>query len=88
MTFEEMELAMKEVKDNLLVQSHLLDRVDRSIEVSRRDFDERINALLGIAENHEGRLQTMQAALQSLIANIDRFIQGAGPDGHGRKGEE
>jgi len=115
MTFQEMEQAMSQVKDNLLVQSHFLDRLDRSIEEgrrelidSRREFDERINALTRIAEVHEarfktiqdmlfsmaerqealtenakeddGRLREMQATLQSLIKNIDRYIS-RGPSG-------
>ena len=120
MTFQEMEQAMKEVKENLLVQSHFLDRLDRSIEVSRRDFDQRMgvleqrmDAMTGIAENHDQRLKTIQdvlfsvaerqealtenakeqddhlretqAALQSLIKNIDRYIS-RGPNGHGEGG--
>ena len=74
MTFQEMELAMKEVKDNLLVQSHFLDRLDRSIEESRRDFDqrmgvleERMDAMTSIAESHERRLDKLHAAVGALL---------------------
>lgn len=78
---------MKEVKDNLIVQGQLLNRLDRSMLNSRRDFDERINALLKVAENHEGRIQTLQSAMQSLFEHIDRFIRGLETNGHQEKGE-
>lgn len=87
MTFEEMQQGMKEVKDNLIVQGQLLNRLDQSMIESRRDFDERINALLKIAESHEGQIQELRAAMQSLFAHMDRFIRGLETDGHGRKGE-
>ena len=68
MTFDEMQQGMKEVKDNLIVQSHLLDKLDRSMVESRRDFDERINALLKIAESHEGQIHELRASMQSLYS--------------------
>ena len=83
MTFEEVERALKEMKDNLVVQAEL-----------GRHQDERIHALITIAEGHERRLvadredlREMQAAMAALFQRMDAFIRGLESDGHKGKGE-
>ncbi len=87
MTFEETERALNQVKDNLIVQGELLNRLDRAMIDSRPDFDERSKALLTIAEKHEQRLDLMQSAMHSLFERMDRFIRGLESDGHRKKGK-
>lgn len=41
MTFKEIERALEVVEDNLVVQGELLGRLERNMEASRHDFDER-----------------------------------------------
>jgi hypothetical protein len=102
MTFAEMEQAMIQVKDNLIVQGELLNRLDKILAESHQDFSERIGALLTIAENHEKRLnttqnsiqttqagmQTMQGAMHALFEHMDRFIRGLESNGHKNEGED
>lgn len=89
MNFQEFERALTQVKDNLVVQGELLNRLDRSmiegrqeLVDSRKDFDRRINALLTIAEKHEERLNALEAAMHALFEHMDRFIRGLESDGH------
>lgn len=82
MTFEEMERAMTQVKDNLVVQGELLHRLETDMLASRRDFDERIGALLKVAEVDHEQLRLMQTAMAQLFERMDRFIRGLESDGH------
>jgi hypothetical protein len=89
MTFEEMDRAMIQVRDNMVVQRELLHRLETDMVASRRDFDERIGILTRIAEDHERRLgddreqlRKMQAAMEKLFERMDRFIRGLESDGH------
>jgi len=87
MCFKEMERALNQVKDNLIVQGELLNRLDRAMIDSRQDFDERSTTLLTIAEKHEQRLDLMQSAMHSLFERMDRFIRGLESDGHKKRGK-
>lgn len=77
---------MNQVKDNLIVQGELLNRLDRAMLDSRQDFDQRVKALT-IAEKHEQRLDLMQSAMHSLFEHMDRFIRGLGSDGRRKRGK-
>lgn len=87
MTFEEIDRAMAQVKDNLVVQGELLHRLGTAMDASRRDFDERIGALLNVVAEDREQLRAMRAAMAQLFEHMDRFIRGLESDGH-KKAEE
>ena len=91
LTLEEMNQAMSQVKDNLVVQGQLLhglgtnlDRLEADMAASRRDFDERIIALVQRADEDREQLRIMQSAMARLFEHMDRFIRGLESDGHGK----
>lgn len=90
MTYEEMDRATGQVKDNLLLQGQPLDRLDRRTT----EIAEKIDALRVIAESHEDRAQALEesskrreGAMTALFERMDRFIRGLESNGHGRSGE-
>jgi hypothetical protein len=87
MTLKEMNQAMSRVADNLAVQGQLLHRLETDMEASRRDFDVRIDAVLGIVEKDREQMRLMQVAMAQLFEHMDRFIRGLESDGQ-QKSEE
>jgi len=88
MTYEEMEKGFAEIRDNLLVQSRLLDRLDRKVEANTdaieantraiAETNRAVAALVGVVGSHEERLDR-------LVERIDAFIRALG---NGRKGSK
>jgi len=96
MTQQEMENALKELRDAQLVHVRLLDRHER-------EWNERMRELVGVVASHEQRLAgveerlarqeerhedgmlELRAAMERLFEHMDRFIQGL-DRGNGKKG--
>jgi hypothetical protein len=73
--FEKIDLALAEVKDSLIVAAELQRQSDRRFE------NERAEVWAAIRRNDD-QIAITQAALASLIATVERFIQGQGGNGH------
>ncbi len=73
MTYEEMDHAMTLVKDNLLVQGQLLDRLDRRTA----EIAEKIDALRVIAESHEGKIDALRVIAESHEGRIEALVEAA-----------
>jgi hypothetical protein len=73
MTLEEVEVTLKKITDQQIVQGELLNRVE---QVTARNSE-------AIAHLADG-MQTMQSAMQRLFEHMDRFIRGL--EGNGRRG--
>jgi len=87
MSLKEMERALNQARDNLIVQGELLNRLDSAMIDSRQDFDERSTTLLTIAEKHEQRPDLMRSAMHSLFERMDRFIRGLESDAPKKRGK-
>ncbi len=68
MTFEEIEIALKRVADNQVVQGELLDRLDRKLEqladVSG-DHQQALELLVRVSESHSQQLHQLSEASQT-----------------------
>ena len=92
MTFDEIELSMKELRDNQVVQGQLLHRVEMNLD----RLEENINRTEGLVEQNSkaiGRLADgfvlLQSAMKGMVqsveglsATVDRFIRGMEHNGH------
>ena len=92
----EFETKLNQIADSLLVQSRLVDRFERRTEerfANHEDRLDRIEAALEkvadgyvhLIESHQNlaaRQAQTEAALQGLIAQIDRFLRGQQRNGH------
>jgi len=91
MTFEEMQQSMKELRDNQIVQGHLLHRVETNLDRLEGNL-ERLEEQTEQNNQAIGKLADgfilLQSALQGLTTAVDRFIRGLGHDGHHPPGGE
>ena len=73
MTLAEMEVALKKVADNQIVQGELLNRIEQMVARNSE----------AIGRLAEGQ-QLMQGAMHRMFEQMDRFIRGL--EGNGRRG--
>ncbi len=73
--FEKIERQLAEVRETLVVAAELQRQSDRRFE------NERAEVWAAIRRNDD-QIAITQAALASLIATVERFIQGQGGNGH------
>lgn len=92
----ELEAKLNQIADSLLVQSRLVDRFERRTEERFANHDERLDRIEAalekvthgfgrLVESHQdlaARQAQTEAALQSLIKQIDRFLRGQQSNGH------
>jgi uncharacterized protein YhaN len=92
----ELETKLNQIADSLLVQSQLVDRFERRTEERFANHEDRLDRIeaalekvsdgcLRLIESHQdlaSRQAQTEAALQSLIGLIDRFLRGQQRNGH------
>jgi len=81
--FEKIEQKLEQISDALLVTAELQRRSDRRFENEREAVWAVIRANADQLSANAGQLSVLEAALLSLQAAIERFIQGQGGNGHG-----
>ena len=85
MTFEEMELSIKGLRDNQVVQGHLLHRVETNLDRVETNLDRLEGVVERLAEGFvllQSAMKGMVQSLEGLSATVDRFIRGIERDGH------
>ncbi len=78
MMLSEMEVSLKRLADNQIVQGEMLSRVERAVERN----SEAIGHLAESLAHQADGMQVMQAAMQRLFEHMGRFIRGL--EGNGR----
>jgi hypothetical protein len=73
--FEKIERQLAQVSDSQIVGEELRRRSDTRFEIER----EKVWAAI---RRNDDQIAVTQAALASLIATVERFIQGQGGNGH------
>jgi hypothetical protein len=73
--FEKIERQLAQVSDSQIVGEELRRRSDTRFEIER----EKVWAAI---RRNDDQIAITQAALASLIATVERFIQGQGGNGH------
>ena len=70
------------IEANLAALSDAQLVTQRLLELHGRQANERFARLEAKSESHEDGVAELRGAMTSLIANIDRFIQGQQHNGH------
>jgi hypothetical protein len=71
----EWDTKINELRDELLVTQRL-------IELNERNWNRRFEKLTDVVTQLADSQRTTEASLTSLIAQIDRFVQGRAANGH------
>ncbi|HLI30708.1 MAG TPA: hypothetical protein VKV79_06375 [Terriglobia bacterium] len=78
MTFAEMEVSLKKLADNQIVQGEMLYRIEQAVARNSEAIARHSEAIVRLADG----MQVMQAAMQKFFEHMDRFIRGL--EGNGR----
>jgi hypothetical protein len=81
--FEKIEQQLARISDSQVVAEELRRQSDRRFENEREAVWAVIRANADQLSANAGQLSVLEAALLSLQAAIERFIQGQGGNGHG-----
>jgi len=85
MNNQDWESRINELRDAQLVAQRLMEKLERKVDEHEDGIAEKRSAITTSA-SHGGELHEatgeLQAAMISLVAQIDRFVQGRGSNGH------
>ena len=72
----DLETKLKQIADNLLVQTELVERFERRTEERLNGHDERMDRIELALESLASGYQNLQFALSGLVEQIDKFVRG------------
>ncbi len=89
MTNQEWESGMNDLRQAQLATQRLIElniaAFDKRLEATDKKWDQRFDRLTSIVESYQAQNQAqiaeLRAAMTSLVAHIDNYIQGRGPNG-------
>lgn len=82
-SFEQIEKNLREISENLLVQTKLMDRLERRVDDFHRETQERFERIEVQADRHSAELTEFRATVVRVLDLMERFVRGRGHSENG-----